>query len=71
MISCPKHNVLKGSQSEGSADEIPMELDLTSAGPPISDDDSDTETRERKCVVVSILTLFLPVKFDSRINQQK
>ncbi|GMT06359.1 hypothetical protein PENTCL1PPCAC_28533 [Pristionchus entomophagus] len=40
-----------GSESESSScDEIPMEMDLTAAGPPISDDDSELEETERKFV---------------------
>lgn len=35
-----------------------MEMDLTAAGPPISDDDSELEETERKFVKVSPLFLF-------------
>ncbi|CAI4225651.1 unnamed protein product [Auanema sp. JU1783] len=33
-----------------SLHEIPMELDLTASGPPISDDETDIDTRERKYI---------------------
>lgn len=35
-----------------------MEMDLTAAGPPISDDDSELEETERKFVKVSLIFLF-------------
>ncbi|ETN72080.1 Ion channel [Necator americanus] len=40
-----------GSESScSSLHEIPMEMDLTASGPPISDDETDLETRERKYI---------------------
>ncbi|XGW33633.1 hypothetical protein V3C99_017775 [Haemonchus contortus] len=40
-----------GSESScSSLNEIPMEMDLTASGPPISDDETDLETRERKYI---------------------
>lgn len=40
-----------GSESScSSLHEIPMEMDLTASGPPISDDDTDLETMERKYI---------------------
>ncbi|VDP46490.1 unnamed protein product [Heligmosomoides polygyrus] len=42
-----------GSESScSSLHEIPMEMDLTASGPPISDDDTDLETMERKYITV-------------------
>ncbi|VDM58909.1 unnamed protein product [Angiostrongylus costaricensis] len=42
---------MKGSENSGSSlHEIPMEMDLTASGPPISDDEIDMETRERKYI---------------------
>nr|pir hypothetical protein C52B9.6 - Caenorhabditis elegans [Caenorhabditis elegans] len=37
--------------SLSSLNEIPMEMDLTSAGPPISDDETEVETKEKKLFV--------------------
>lgn len=31
-----------------------MEMDLTSAGPPISDDETEVETKEKKLFVVGV-----------------
>lgn len=43
----------QGSESScSSLHEIPMEMDLTASGPPISDDDTDLETMERKYITV-------------------
>ncbi|WKY16714.1 hypothetical protein Q1695_001383 [Nippostrongylus brasiliensis] len=40
-----------GSESScSSLHEIPMEMDLTASGPPISDDETELETRERKYI---------------------
>ncbi|EPB79493.1 hypothetical protein ANCCEY_01430 [Ancylostoma ceylanicum] len=40
-----------GSESScSSLHEIPMEMDLTASGPPISDDETDLETRERRYI---------------------
>ncbi|CAO4385232.1 unnamed protein product [Caenorhabditis nigoni] len=41
-----------GSESSlSSLNEIPMEMDLTTAGPPISDDETEVETKEKKFFV--------------------
>uniref|UniRef100_A0A1I7X7W0 Ion_trans_2 domain-containing protein n=1 Tax=Heterorhabditis bacteriophora TaxID=37862 RepID=A0A1I7X7W0_HETBA len=41
----------EGSESSSSSlHEIPMEMDLTASGPPISDDETELETRERKYI---------------------
>lgn len=43
---------LQGSDdSLGSLNEIPMELDLTAAGPPLSDDDVDIKEFDSKFMV--------------------
>ena len=48
----------QGSQSDvSSCDEIPMEMDLTAAGPPISDDETELEPREKKLIKVAVFQL--------------
>ncbi|CAI5455064.1 unnamed protein product [Caenorhabditis angaria] len=50
------HNVADGfdmgsaESSISSLNEIPMEMDLTASGPPLSDDETEMETRERKYI---------------------
>ncbi|KAE9417977.1 hypothetical protein Angca_004431 [Angiostrongylus cantonensis] len=51
MYNQNNDNFDMGSENSGSSlHEIPMEMDLTASGPPISDDEIDMETRERKYI---------------------
>ncbi|PIO76050.1 hypothetical protein TELCIR_01886 [Teladorsagia circumcincta] len=53
-----------GSESScSSLNEIPMEMDLTASGPPISDDETDMETRERKYITLRNCSM---LKFERR-----
>ncbi|VDN01927.1 unnamed protein product [Thelazia callipaeda] len=54
--------VYRRSESENSTngDEIPMEMDLTTAGPPLSDDDSATENIDVQAKTIMYARMILP-----------
>lgn len=66
--------MFQGSESGNSSngDEIPMEMDLTAAGPPLSDDESVTvqSGAQAKTIMVYLnlfLIIFIHPKFSFRL----
>lgn len=57
--------LLQGSEAENSDDdEIPMEMDLTTSGPPISDDETEMEKpMDRQSQIIMVFPPLLDYRF--------